>query len=441
MEDQIASLNSKYIESLSNSLSAQLGYDWSEAAEQKARMSQSIVLNSDPTRGSPIKLEPVKKRNFDLEGMRKVGLSQSVLLPAGGKTQKTGDCDQDAYAKGTKLSIIEDTKTVNEDDEHSEISVENVNVIENNLEAVPGLDAFHQQSFKTEQAGDMHGDLMDSIMKRASTLKQAEEEDTLKRSKLQATDSMVNETDEVPIVLDCDDEDFDDSVPIQVDYDEADGDDQKVEEIQNEISNEEKQQELRRQSQQSVIVKLDGEKMEKEKILEAIKEQQNQMQKELIDLMKNQYQQKVQELTDEMSKLEAAKTTTMKSKGGVSDLEKRKIEDQFKAKQKDLERQLNVAKSKEKEQQQVKKKVDTQVSKIKTLEGEISKIRVQKVTFQRKFKEENDKHNKLKKAKADEILRLKKGALKKDKEIDRLRKEAKRKQIVLIRKQEENKML
>jgi len=62
------------------------------------------------------------------------------------------------------------------------------------------------------------------------------------------------------------------------------------------------------------------------------------MQKELIDLMKNQYQQKVQELTDEMSKLEAAKTTTMKSKGGISDTEKRKVEDQFRAKQKELER-------------------------------------------------------------------------------------------------------
>lgn len=45
MEDQIASLNNKYIESLSNSLSAQLGYDWSEAAGDKARMSQSIVLS------------------------------------------------------------------------------------------------------------------------------------------------------------------------------------------------------------------------------------------------------------------------------------------------------------------------------------------------------------------------------------------------------------
>lgn len=75
MEDQIASLNSKYIESLSNSLSAQLGYDWSEAAEQKARMSQSIVLSSHPSNVSPIKLEPVKKRTFDLAGGKKGGLS------------------------------------------------------------------------------------------------------------------------------------------------------------------------------------------------------------------------------------------------------------------------------------------------------------------------------------------------------------------------------
>ena len=36
---------------------------------------------------------------------------------------------------------------------------------------------------------------------------------------------------------------------------------------------------------------------------------------------------------------------------------------------------------------------------------------------------------------------MKKTALKKDKEIDKLRKDAKRRQIVLLRKQEENKML
>lgn len=40
---------------------------------------------------------------------------------------------------------------------------------------------------------------------------------------------MFNETDEVPVVLDCDDEDFDNSAPIQVDYDDAnDDEDQKM---------------------------------------------------------------------------------------------------------------------------------------------------------------------------------------------------------------------
>ena len=55
---------------------------------------------------------------------------------------------------------------------------------------------------------------------------------------------MVNEKDEAPVVLDCDDEDFDDSVPIQVDYDEEAGDaedDTKVEEIEKEIHNGEKE--------------------------------------------------------------------------------------------------------------------------------------------------------------------------------------------------------
>jgi hypothetical protein len=43
--------------------------------------------------------------------------------------------------------------------------------------------------------------------------------------------------------------------------------------------------------------------------------------------------------------------------------------------------------------------------------------------------------------KADEILRMKKLGLKKDKEIDLLRKDAKRKEIVNKRKQEEIKVL
>ena len=72
--------------------------------------------------------------------------------------------------------------------------------------------------------------------------------------------------------------------------------------------------------------------------------------------------------------------------------------------------------------------------KIRGLESEISKIKVQKVSAQRKYKEETQKHNNLRKQKADEILRMKKAGLQKDKEIDRLKKDAKRKEILNKRK-------
>ena len=39
-----------------------------------------------------------------------------------------------------------------------------------------------------------------------------------------------------------------------------------------------------------------------------------------------------------MQQLEQKKSSSLKSKGGLSENEKRKIEDQFKAKQKELER-------------------------------------------------------------------------------------------------------
>ena len=74
-----------------------------------------------------------------------------MLLPANGKKQRAAEEDPDTYAKGTKLSMIEDTGTVNEDDEQSEtFSQEGGKVLENNMEKVPCLESFHQQSFKTE---------------------------------------------------------------------------------------------------------------------------------------------------------------------------------------------------------------------------------------------------------------------------------------------------
>lgn len=67
---------------------------------------------------------------------------------------------------------------------------------------------------------------MDSIMKRASTLKQAAEEESRKGSKI-VTDSLINEKDEAPVVVEMDDQE--DEKPIQIDYDDENDD---MEEIQ-----------------------------------------------------------------------------------------------------------------------------------------------------------------------------------------------------------------
>lgn len=68
-------------------------------------------------------------------------------------------------------------------------------------------------------------------------------------------------------------------------------------------------------------------------------------------------------------------------------------------------------------------------------------MKIQKTAAQRKFKEQSDKYNVLRKQRAEEVLRMKKANLKKDKEIEQLKKEAKRKELVSKRRQDEIKVL
>lgn len=82
----------------------------------------------------------------------------------------------------------------------------------------------------------------------------------------------------------------------------------------------------------------------------------------------------------------------------------------------------------------LKRELDQRSNKVKGLETEIQKIKIQKASAQRKFKEQSDKYNLLRKQRADELLRLKKASLKKDKEIDQLKKEAKRKEVISKRR-------
>lgn len=112
------------------------------------------------------------------------------------------------------------------------------------------------------------------------------------------------------------------------------------------------------------------------------------MQSDLLDLMKHQYQQKVLQLTNEMASLEKAKAESMSKSGhGLSQQKRKQIEDQFLSKQRELESQLRDAKDKNKKQQKVQLQVAAQSNKIKGLERDIVKIKDQKISAQRKYKE------------------------------------------------------
>lgn len=105
-----------------------------------------------------------------------------------------------------------------------------------------------------------------------------------------------------------------------------------------------------------MIVKFEGDIRDKENLLAAIKASQAAMQKDLLDLMKNQYQNKVLELTHEITQLEKSKQENLSRQGsGLSEKERKKLEEQFLAKQKDLEKELKDAKEKNKQQMAVKR--------------------------------------------------------------------------------------
>ncbi len=75
--------------------------------------------------------------------------------------------------------------------------------------------------------------------------------------------------------------------------------------------------------------------------------------------------------------------------------------------------------------------------KIKSMETEIDRMKVQRVSLMRRMKEESEKHRKWKLDQARTILQVKNSNLKKDREIQQLRRDNKRKDIVARRKQEE----
>ena len=93
---------------------------------------------------------------------------------------------------------------------------------------------------------------------------------------------------------------------------------------------------------------MEGALVEKERLLDHIKESQKQMQTELMDMMKNQYHSKVLELTKEITKLEKDKQNTLENPDALTQAQKKNLAGQYQSKLSNLEKQLKDAKDKNK---------------------------------------------------------------------------------------------
>lgn len=83
------------------------------------------------------------------------------------------------------------------------------------------------------------------------------------------------------------------------------------------------------------------------------------------------------------------------------------------------------------------KQSGSQKQKIKSLEGEIEKMKSQKVTLMKRMKEESEEHRRWKAERVKELMQVKSQNLKKDREIQMLRRENKKKDLIAKRKQDE----
>ena len=80
-------------------------------------------------------------------------------------------------------------------------------------------------------------------------------------------------------------------------------------------------------------------------------------------------------------------------------------------------------------------------TKMKNLNGEIERMKTNKVMMMRKMKEEAEKHRKWVNSKSKEAAQMKKMNLKKDRQIAQLTRENARKEAIAKRKQEEINMM
>lgn len=191
--------------------------------------------------------------------------------------------------------------------------------------------------------------------------------------------------------------------------------------------------------QEKTVIKIEGSLKEREKLLEAVKESHSLMQNSLLEEMKKEYFKKVKEMEYEIEKLKADHKLSIR--GATSLDHKTSIEEQYKQKMNEFEEKLAHFKQKEKEQKKMEKEVVKQTNKIRVLENDIEKIRNQKVSLNRKLKEYDEKYRKWKTDKSNELIMIKKSSVAKDREINNLKREKRKNELLAQRKAAELKLL
>lgn len=156
---------------------------------------------------------------------------------------------------------------------------------------------------------------------------------------------------------------------------------------------------------------------------------------QLLEDMKNEYHNKIAQFQQEMLQLEQERADQLRKADNAQ--QKSKLEETYRRKLKELEDKLNQAKQKEREQQTMQKQTSGQKQKIKALEGEIDKMKTQKVSLMKRIKEESEQHRKWKADRVKELIQVKSQNIKKDREIQMLRRDNKKKEQMAKRKQEE----
>jgi hypothetical protein len=204
-------------------------------------------------------------------------------------------------------------------------------------------------------------------------------------------------------------------------------------------SEELKEQEQKLKVNEEQLTTVESNIKEKEELLKNIEYTFKEMQSKLVDEMSQQYYKKIEELETELRQTERERDLAIDrvTKSSSSTTEKQTVAERYKQKIQMLEDKLKENRRKERDQNSLHKLVEAQKQQIGRLAEEIRRAKQQKVALSRKIREEAEAYQKWKTTRQKEMIQMKRQSLQKDREIQKLLSENRKKDILAKRKTEE----